>query len=349
MKMDNSFGKSWFVLEHIIWMLIAWIWYKNILFRCLSSCSFMESKLILFGILSVSCIVGILLEIRNRRNSASIFLNLAIGYGTYTVMSYIQIRRMLIIICLSIAMALSTLCAVRIMCRKIRNKNRFGQILSNRIVKTIFVAHRLIGLSLMFIMAFSGANILFGSSIMKSKIAPTLQNRSHNQLLSDNLETISMLQDNKWSGITVQERLNILQVVANIEQESLGIPNELNVGSANLNDGVLGYYSDRSHEIIIDMDSLLDNQSWEALDTVCHEAYHSYQHRIVEVLNDVDETRKRLKLLRKANSYMNEFENYINGDEDFCSYYHQDCETDARGYAEDAVKKYHRLINKYLQ
>jgi len=197
-------------------------------------------------------------------------------------------------------------------------------------------------------MVVSGGNILFGSTIMKSKTAPASQGKMKGQSLANNMETLILLQDDEWSCLTAQERLDVLQTAANVEQRNLGMTNELNVGAANLNKGVLGYYSDNTHEIVIDMNSLLNDSSWEMLDAVCHEAYHSYQFRIVEILNGVDESSKNLKIFRKANSYRNEFANYISGENDFCSYYYQDCESDAREYAEAAVKYYRMKINEFL-
>lgn len=38
----------------------------------------------------------------------------------------------------------------------------------------------------------------------------------------------------------------------------------------------------------------------------------------------------------------------VSGEEDFCGYYYQDCESDARDYAEDAVYDYYCRINEYL-
>ena len=99
-----------------------------------------------------------------------------------------------------------------------------------------------------------------------------------------------MLQEDEWEKLSAQERLDVLQAVANIEQRYLGLPNELNVGVANLDADILGYYTDKTHEIIVSADSLLYDSPWEVLDTICHEAYHSYQYRLVEALNGADET-----------------------------------------------------------
>lgn len=348
MKKKNTLSKSGFIIEHIIWILISMIWYKNVLFRCIGSHTFLESKLILWGILLISCIIGSFLEMKNNRNGVSVFFNLVLGYGIYTVLTYIQIRKTLIISSLSVVTASSIICAFLIMCRKIKNRKRFRKILCRRTLHVAFVTQRLLGIGLALIMILSGVNILFGSTIMKSTVNTATQTNLSEQSLANNIEIIALLQDDTWCSLSAQERLNVLQTVANVEQRYLGLSNELNVGAANLREGVMGYYSDNTHEIVIDIDSLLNDSSWEVLDTVCHEAYHSYQHRMVDAFNDADENSKSLKIFHKASYYANEFNNYISGDEDFCGYYYQDCESDARDYAEDAVYDYYWRINEYL-
>lgn len=72
------------------------------------------------------------------------------------------------------------------------------------------------------------------------------------------------------------------------------------------------------------------------------------QHRLVDTYNAADENSKGLRIYRPAAQYGQEFSNYIDGDYDFCSYYYQDCEIDARDYAEDAVYDYYDRIFEYL-
>ena len=348
MKANNFLSKIGFVSEHIFWAMIAWIWYKNILFRCLPSHSFVESKLILLGIMTVFCIAGSIMEIKDNRNGVSVFFNLVSGYGIYTVLTYYQISRLFIMICLLITGILSVIYSVLIIGRKIKNRKHIGRIICRRVIRATSMTQKLMGVGFALIMVVSGINILFGSSIMKSGVHPATQKNISEQSLSNHMETIALLQEDSWSMLTIQTRLDVLQTVANVEQRYLGLPNELNVGAANLNEGVLGYYSDKTHEIVISMDSLIYDSPWEVLDTVCHEAYHSYQHRVVEVLHGADEYNKNLRLFRRANSYASEFNNYISGAEDFCSYYYQDCESDAREYAEGAVADYYLRINEYL-
>lgn len=349
MKDNNSLGKTGFIIDHLLWGFINWIWYKNILFRCLGTYSFLESKLILYGIIVISCITGILFEIKRERNEINIFFNLAIGYGIYTVLTYIEIRRKFIIIILSIITMISIVSVFYIMCRKIKKIKCYKKIFHRRTIQAVFAVHRVMGLGLAIIIAASGGNIFFCSSIMQSTVKPAAQSNLNDQSLSNNMETIVFLKEDKWRPLTVQEKLNILQTAANVEQNFLGLSTELNVGTANLDDDCLGYYSDETHEIIINMDLLVNGSPSEVLLCLCHEVYHSYQHRLVEAYNEASECSKNLKIFYKANSYVNEFAEYINGEEDFCGYYDQECESDARDYAKEAVSDYYRQIDEYLR
>lgn len=345
---QNNMNKWEFIIEHCAWGFISMIWYKNILFRCIGNHTFFESKLILWGFLAASSLIGICLEMNRKRNGFSVFMNLAAGYGFYTIFTYIEIRRILIVAVLSVVSVLSVVFAVLVMSRKIKNRQKLKGIMLNRILKVASATQTLFSLGFALIMIVSGVNIFFGSTIMNATVGTATSSTVNEQTISNNIETVILLQEDSWDKLTVKERLNVLQIVANIEQRYLGLPNELNVGAANLLEGVMGYYSDTTHEIVISMDSLLNDSSWELLDTVCHEAYHSYQRRMVEAYNKADENSKNLKMFRKADSYAGEFDNYFSGEEDFCSYYYQNCESDARDYAEDAVYDYYIRINEYL-
>ena len=346
---NNSIGKIGFITEHIFWAALSWIWYKNILFRCIPDHSLTESRTILLSVIFISCIVGIIFQMGNDRNGISVIFNLVFAYGIYTVIAYMNIRFRLIAICLVISAGLSIGYTVLILSRRINNQKRRYRIILKRAIQASVVSKKLISSGLAIIMVITGVNALFGSSILKSDVRPSTLNNLSDQTISNNIDKVLLLQDDIWAELTVLERLNVLQTIANIEQRYLGLPNELNVCAANLDEGTLGYYSDNTHEIVISMDSLLYDSPWDVLDTVCHEAYHSYQHRLVEALYGADDNSRNLKLFRKAYSYANEFENYINGEIDFCSYYFQDCEYDAREYAESAVKDYYRRIKTYLE
>lgn len=97
MKRNNTLTKSEFFLEQLFWVVVTWLLYKNILFRCVGNYSFTESKIIFLLVLGMACILGILCNIKKDRNDFSVFFNIVTGYGLYTVLTYFQIQRNLII------------------------------------------------------------------------------------------------------------------------------------------------------------------------------------------------------------------------------------------------------------
>lgn len=50
----------------------------------------------------------------------------------------------------------------------------------------------------------------------------------------------------------------------------------------------------------------------------------------------------------RASIYKEEFADYNSGFKDFCGYYSQTCEIDARKYAQQATDEYFERINEYL-
>lgn len=347
MKRNNTLTKSEFFLEQLFWVVVTWLLYKNILFRCVGNYSFTESKIIFLLVLGMACILGILCNIKKDRNDFSVFFNIVTGYGLYTVLTYFQIQRNLIITVLSITVSISIIIGCYIMQRKIKRRNYFRKTIRSVIVTIVGATQRIIGLGFLVILIVTGGNFLFGSSIIQSSVKPSDTADTYDQLLSESAETIALLDENVWTSLTVQEKTRALQIYANLERSYLGISNELNVCVANLEEeGLLGRYDDSTHEIIVDMDLLLNGSAQDALQCLLHEAFHSFEHRMVDLYEETDMSNKNLWIFRKANIYAEEFKYYNNGEDAYSDYYEQQCEIDARDFAEKRVKFYEDLINQ---
>ena len=344
MKNRNIYGKKEFVMENISWAVIAWIWYKNFLFRCLDSFTFRESKFILLGCVVLTFLIGFWLEMKRHRNFSSTMCNVFIGYGLYTVLIYLKIRKSFILFSLSAAFVLSVLYAFLVFCRKIPRKEKCLLILRRRSRLAAFTAFRLFGIGFMCILGSFLFHFIWGTTLMDAQKSFFTKTNTPEQTIENNRETLCLLRDEAWETLSVQEKLNVLQKVADIERRYLGLPNELNVGTASLDDTLAAYYSDISHQIVINLDYLLEYSSYDLIDTVCHEAYHSYQHRMVDLLNDTSENLKGLRLLKPASCYAREFAEYVSGESDFCDYYSQECESDARSYATASAMEYYDFI-----
>lgn len=169
---NNTQGKTEFITEHIFWLALAWIWYRSLLFRCVPQHTLTESKLILLGFVLVFSAVGILFQMQNNRNGMGVFLDLVLGYGAYTVLTYWPIYPRLIKICLVAAGILSLLYAALVLCRRMRSRKYALKILCKRLGLVAFMSKKIVGMSLALIMGVSGASVLFGSSLLKSDVRP---------------------------------------------------------------------------------------------------------------------------------------------------------------------------------
>ena len=127
----------------------------------------------------------------------------------------------------------------------------------------------------------------------------------------------------------------------NFQKETSGrFPHELNVGAEDLNGSTRGYYEDKAHRIVIDIDCLQNDAARDAVNTIAHESFHAQEYRMVDVYEGVSEELKDLSFLRRASRYSTEFADYKSVDEEsdmdeYVDYYYQELERDARLHAEE--------------
>lgn len=170
----------------------------------------------------------------------------------------------------------------------------------------------------------------------------------NNQKISSNIDTILLLQEEEWAKLSTQERLDVLQTVANIEATYLGLPHELNVTVKALDETTQGHYDDSTYTIAINADHLTEDPAHDLVETVAHEAYHAYERRLVDLYYATGSQERNLLLFGRIEEYRDNFDNYIDGDEDLIGYATQAVELDSVKYAIAAVIDYYDAIEEYL-
>lgn len=348
MKDKSTMSLGAYLFDCLFYMAISMIWYKNLLFRCLPGKTCTESKTVLWVMIGLSISMCAFVLNRRMRTGWAVATALVVPFGLYTVVTYINTVGNWMPIVLASAVALAVIYSMFLMTRKFKNRKNKGKVIKRRLHRCCVASQSIVAIALLVVMGTIGTQGIFGDNILNSSISATTNNQNAPQTIGNNIDTILLLQEEEWVNLTTQEKLDTLQTVANIESHYLGLPNELNVGAANLGEYTLACYNDRTHTISIDLNHLENDSVYDVLDSCCHEAYHSYQHRLVDAYNAADENSKGLRIYRPAAQYEQEFNNYVDGDYDFCSYYYQDCEEDARDYAEDAVCDYYDRIFEYL-
>lgn len=163
--------------------------------------------------------------------------------------------------------------------------------------------------------------------------------------IENNIEKILQLREFIWDELPIDKRLGILQTVANVEMQELGVNTQLKITSTSLEPNTLGCYREYDHIIKIDIEHLMNSRSHDVLKTVLHECRHAYQYKTIEMLDGIGNEYKNLYLCREVQRFKKEFENYEESTND--GYWHNPVEIDARHYAEDRIKVYYSTFAKY--
>ena len=170
--------------------------------------------------------------------------------------------------------------------------------------------------------------------------------------IRNNIDTLVKLSDDSWDSMSAEDKLNVLQVVLNIEVEYLGIPYELMLAASEMPSSeaaLLAQYTHSDHAILINLDYLETLTSYECVEGACHEAFHCLQHCAVEAYQDMDDNYKGLYYFYYIETMNNEFENYIDGKADIEGYASQYVERSARAYGAWAAQDYKETIEEYIQ
>lgn len=327
------------------------LWYKNILFRCIPKISYVDSKSILWFFLVVSIIIGTFISFRYKRDEWNVAVCVLLPYGLYTVLAYRKTMKLMIIGILFITVIWSIIHIVCYMSKKVKKRTETNKcrVLKYRIYNCLYFVQSSFAVAMILIMVLIGGRGIFGIGIMNSSSVKAISGlNKQQQTISNNIETIIFLQEEEWVKLQTQEKIEVIQCVANIEACCLGLPHELNVAVSNLRKSTLACYDDDTYTIYIDLDYLESESPYGIVTTLCHEARHAFQHRLIDAYNNTDEEYQGLSIYSSAISYAQEFSDYDNGDENFDDYYYQNCEVDSREYAESEVINYYDQIYLYL-
>ena len=166
-------------------------------------------------------------------------------------------------------------------------------------------------------------------------------------LIKTHIETLRLLDDSYWPDLSLQERLDIMQCVANIEATYLGLPETITVKTGELQEGVLGSYHHTGRIIKISTSYLMSeiNCGYSNLELLLHEIFHSYQYWLVAAYNTVDDRYKNLYLFEHIRDYEIELNPYNNVE---LSYFARIIELHANSFASYATSEYIYKIDALL-
>ncbi len=354
MRNANTMGQLEYVWENVYWSFLVFLLYRNILFLPVFTFDYRQSSLLLVSSVIFGASVGILLTHKHRRNHVSLVCNVILSYGIYHTVSLWFIDRGLlaryVILAASLAVGYSMLVIITYSIERVRSKIDVS--IWKCLSSVLLNCRTLIACVLACGIMFTAARPLLGIPVMESQedivFLNTSDSSTEGETISKNMDVILLLQEDKWCHLDANDRLNVMKTIADIEANYLGIP-ELSVCTEVLEEHTMGYYNDSTRIITLNLSYLANSDAHTMLTTICHECYHAYQHRLVELYNELDSNDRGLLLFYEASQYRDEFANYIDGSDNYYAYSRQWCEADSEEYAKDAVLDYYYRINQYTK
>lgn len=212
----------------------------------------------------------------------------------------------------------------------------------------LYRSRMVVSMVLAAVLAVSGLFSLMEAEVLQEEAGVSVSS-DREEILLDTMggdeALIELLHQDRWEMLSHQVRLAALQQVANAECDYLGIPYRLSVSAAEMErNSVRGYYTHENHSICLNR-VLVDTMSAEEnLSTLLHEVYHAFEYAVVEVYEETDASFQNLRLFESAWAYSREFDNYINGAEDFDAYINQLVERDSKSYSDQRLRDYAVVI-----
>lgn len=345
--MFNTIKKIDYIKIHIVWECIAFLWCKNIFFRCIPNCTYIESLIILIIIIIISSLISIKVTWISGRNYVNLFQNIVISWGIFVFCAYLDVYKSKLLILAAITLLVTLFMVMLILFRKIRHTDNKERIIKKRIKRSMQCVRRNLSIAMFGVLVPLGMTVIINGTILNSNME-VIKVYGDEHCLDANIEVISYIDPERWKNLNVQERLNVCQTILNCEARHLGLSHEILVGTQELDSGTLGYYSEAQHLVVIDLNHLKSDMSYEVLKTIIHEATHAYQHEQVALYRTLDDRTRNLLMFYDVSIYAEEFANYQDGKDDYWQYYGQKIESDARKNAEIDSLEYIERVNEYL-
>ena len=348
MKSRNTMSVRSYMLKHLYGICLLWSFFLMHLFRCLMPVkngiylTVARSMTVLLALIVICGILSFFVTVRCYRNSAYLILNVLFPYGIYLALETLPYPPLYLQCVTGICFAVTAYHTYTVF-RHSQNKK-----LSTLVMTAFRFAYVIFLLALAAFVFLCSIASVFGRSVPSQNQATSYDpDAISEEKMDDNYEILCCLKTAKWKTLTNTKKVEVLQTVADIETTYLGLPDKvLIVAADNMGDTVLGSYNHLERRIYININHPQMGDADECLDTVLHEAYHSYQHYLCSAYENVAAPYRKLMNLRDAAQYEEEYTHYTDGKTSYEMYKNQKVERDARAYAFARAVIYSIYINE---
>lgn len=352
MRNINKLSPKIYLFLSVFSAFIAMTIYRATIFRCISFNTFDESKSKLWLIWGVCFVVTYLLTFRRRRNYFSLFTNTVLPFGIYSAIAYDDLHY---VVLLAVAFSILILCGLLGLAMIITSNfpddfDKFLKMLKIRMLHFLNGAKSITAVCLSVLLVYVSGLYTFDSASLIPAVKPAVaveENKA--EAVEKNMPVISKIDESIWKNLSPEDRLDVMQTLANVEKVQLGISHEVNVRADSLGLGTYGTYDFKKHEVTINMQILMDDDSTDAVSTLCHELRHAYQHDSADAFLSLDKEYQQLEIFDDMRAFYENFEDYQSASRDgFKEYENQTVEADSREYSEKQAAFYFWAVDKYF-
>ena len=350
--MINKLSPKTYIFLSIFSSFIVMTIYRATIFRCLYFHTYDESTAKLWLIWGACLVVTYLLTVRRRRNYFSLFTNTVLPFGIYSAMAYDDAHY---VVLSAIFFSILILCGLFGLAMIITSNlpddfDKMLKILKIRMLHFLNGTKSIVSVCLSVLLVYISGLYAFDSPSLIPAVKPAAaveENKA--ETVEKNIPLISKIDESIWKNLSLEDRLDVMQTLANVEKVQLGISHEVNVRADSLGLGTYGTYDFNKHEVTINTQVLMDDDSTEAVKTLCHELRHAFQHDVTDAYLSLDEEYQQLAVFDDVRKYYENLDDYQNASRDgFEEYENQTVEADSREYSEKRTAFYFQTVDKYL-
>ncbi len=351
MRNINKLSPKIYLIFTVAVSFFAMVIYRATLFQCIFLSTYKESKVTFWVVWVISFVVTYLLTFRRRRNYLSVFSNAVLPLGIYSFMAYGDNNLIVSFAGMTIILLGGIYCfAVLVRPIKTDDMLKGAIILRNRFLNSINGTRTIAAVCVLGMFVSLLSFNAFDLPVFVPSVKPSVSvAEDKTEVLEESMPVISKIDDDIWVTLTFEDRLDVLQTLANVDASQQGVSHEINLCAEYLGSSTYGTYDYSTHTVTINAAVVEWDTSAQSVNTVMHEVRHAYQHDLTDAYLSLDKDYQQLLAFDDVRKYYENIEYYQSAEKyGFDQYENQTIEVDSREYAEAKSAFYFRLVDKYI-
>lgn len=168
--------------------------------------------------------------------------------------------------------------------------------------------------------------------------------------ITSQMAELSRLDYSYWKKLEQKEKEELVQLVADVEGNELGLSHNLVVAYRDFGEvKAESAYSSMEYKIYLDKAFFEKATGEEVMQEIAHQAYHAYERELVDLYTESDRQFQKLQLFSTIEKYVVELQKDIQALDDRQESDHAALEADALAYAQARVEEYQKWITFWMK